>query len=278
MTLLDRPLDSLRTSRPAGKGLAPAVPGGAGASQRFEAIYGRLGRPERQEDAGPQERSATRPERLRDSALLPEPVRDPAQAHERSEQQAAADPRRDASDPSLTAAVAAAAGVGSGAASIRAGDSDADETRDEVSVQRRGGSSSTGAGDRSAEDQPAPPVVDPGTAAGVNIGLQQRPLSFDERGQRRRKSALAQLIDELVDCLQMSEDCLPGDWEILLHLRQDIFTDTRMLMVNRGGRMAVQFMSGDADALERMREGVSEIEERLRPLCSGGLDVVVTAV
>lgn len=105
------------------------------------------------------------------------------------------------------------------------------------------------------------------------IGAPQRQATDDD--QRKRKGALAQLIEELVDCLQMSEDALPGDWDIRLRLKEKVFPQTDLHMQRQGGRMTLAFRSGDDATLALLAADADVVRERLSALSAHDVDVVV---
>jgi hypothetical protein len=105
------------------------------------------------------------------------------------------------------------------------------------------------------------------------IGAPQRQAPDDD--QRQRRGALAHLIEELVDCLQMSEDALPGDWDIRLRLKEKVFPKTDLQMQRLGGRMTLAFRSADDATLALLIADAEALRQRLSVLSTHDVEVVV---
>lgn len=130
---------------------------------------------------------------------------------------------------------------------------------------------------RKREDEspalPAMPAISGSPQIFHGVGSPQRQATDDDR--HKRKGALAQLIEELVDCLQMSEDALPGDWDIRLRLKEKVFPQTDLHMQRQGGRMTLAFRSGDDATLALLAADADVVRERLSALSAHGVEVVV---
>jgi hypothetical protein len=73
----------------------------------------------------------------------------------------------------------------------------------------------------------------------------------------------------------MSEDALPGDWDIRLRLKEKVFPQTDLHMQRQGGRMTLAFRSGDDATLALLAADADVVRERLSALSAHGVDVVV---
>lgn len=142
-------------------------------------------------------------------------------------------------------------------------------------------SSTTRGEDRQQPDddpltQPLAPTVNgaPQIFTGINAPQRQSP----DEDRRQRKGALAQLIEELVDCLQMSEDALPGDWDIRLRLKEHVFPQTDLHMQRQGGRLTLAFRSGDDATLALLTADADAVRDRLSALSEHGAEVLVLSM
>lgn len=146
-------------------------------------------------------------------------------------------------------------------------------------VRRDDERTSTARGDYSQqrEDESPTPLAMPAVNGSPQIfnGVEAPQQQATEDDQRKRKGALAQLIEELVDCLQMSEDALPGDWEIRLRLKEKVFPQTELHMQRQSGRMTLAFRSGDDATLALLVADADVVRERLSLLSAHGVEVVV---
>lgn len=101
----------------------------------------------------------------------------------------------------------------------------------------------------------------PDMAAALLHQSQETPRQQRQEQQREGKGLLAELIQELVECLHVSERMRSDDWSMTLKLKSDILQGARLHLENYGRKLNVKLVTADRETyrlLSTEREGLQE--------------------
>jgi hypothetical protein len=105
--------------------------------------------------------------------------------------------------------------------------------------------------------------------------LQSQPKRDNQdSSEKRHKGMLAQLIDELVECLHVSERMRADDWHIVIKLKSEILEGTQLHLENYGRRLSVKLQTNNKQAFDLLCQERFELQNTLRTTIDQ--DIVVT--
>jgi hypothetical protein len=109
-------------------------------------------------------------------------------------------------------------------------------------------------------------------AALQQLQSQARSDNEDSSGQRQ-KGMLAQLIDELVECLHISERMRGDDWQIVIKLKGEILQGTQLHLENYGRRLSVKLLANNKEAFDLLYQERFQLQDALRATIDQDIDV-----
>jgi hypothetical protein len=109
--------------------------------------------------------------------------------------------------------------------------------------------------------------------------LQSQAASDNQHSSRdRSKGLLAQLIDELVDCLHVSERMRADDWQIVIKLKSEILQGTQLHLENYGRRLSIKLSTNNKQAYDLLAQERFDLQNTLRVSIDQHIDVITEKV
>jgi hypothetical protein len=111
------------------------------------------------------------------------------------------------------------------------------------------------------------------TQAALQQLQQQTQRDNEDSSGKRNKGMLAQLIDELVECLHISERMRGDDWQIVIKLKSDILQGTQLHLENYGRRLSVKLLTNNKESFDLLYKERFELQDTLRATIDQDIDV-----
>jgi hypothetical protein len=151
----------------------------------------------------------------------------------------------------------------------RVKDIDVDE---ESSIDAADGSDSEGGGGASTFS--LEPLLS--TQAAIHQLHQQK--NSDEERQGKGKGLLAELVEQLVDCLHVSERMRSDDWQIVIKLKSEILHGAQLHLENYGRKLSVKLIAGDKETFDMLMQERYDLQNVLRNSLDQDINVTMERV
>jgi hypothetical protein len=114
------------------------------------------------------------------------------------------------------------------------------------------------------------------TQAAIHQLKQQK--NPDEERQGKGKGLLAELVEQLVDCLHVSERMRSDDWQIIIKLKSEILQGTQLHLENYGRKLSVKLIAGDKETFDMLMQERYDLQNVLRSSLDQDINVKMERV
>lgn len=100
----------------------------------------------------------------------------------------------------------------------------------------------------------------------------------DEEQQGKGKGLLAELVEQLVDCLHVSERMRSDDWQIIIKLKSEILHGAQLHLENYGRKLSVKLIAGDKETFDMLMQERYDLQNVLRNSLDQDINVTMERV